>query len=474
VVLESATKISGFDSFQAAFSGRLVIPGDGDYDRQRAIWNGGIDRRPAVIARCSSVTDVVSAVKFARESELVVAVRSGGHSYPGHCVCDGGMVIDLAPMRQITFTEADTNVRVGAGVLLRDVDRATTARDRVIPAGIVSHTGFAGLALGGGFGYLTRSCGMTCDQIMRFQVVTADGSVVHASEKENTELFWALRGGGGNFGVVTEFECRLSPLPQINAGMVVAPASRMVASVERVRDIMNSGMRHVCVGIIFGNHRTLRGVAPDAEGGVFALRVVHQGDESDPVLRELRRHAAPIIDTIERRNYCDVQSELDDDSPRGVSWYMKSGQSETLSRDLIETAEQAQDDYYTVASERVERSIHTIMSIGGAASDVPEMATAYPGRAAQWHLAIEVGFTDEIEEARIVAKTRESWAAIEPHLDMQTSYVNMFFDEETSSLARVYGPQKFQRLREVKAKYDPTNLFSHNSNIPPAGAGPDR
>jgi FAD/FMN-containing dehydrogenase len=447
------------------FEGELVSPGHPDYERRRRIWNGDIDRRPAVIAMCRSVGDVALAVRHAREAGLVIAVRSGGHSYPGHSVCEGGLVVDLSNMNQVAFAEDGTTVRVGAGALLGTVDQATVARGRVVPAGIVSHTGFAGLALGGGMGYLTRSHGMTCDHLTGFTVVTADGEIVRADADRHPDLFWALRGGGGNFGIVTEFECTTSPVPALCVGNLFYPADRAVEIFEGVRDLVESGPRALSVRLVSG--MTAPGENGAHERDVVGVRVIYQGQPGDAVLSELRQISEPIRDDIAVTGYLRLQTEFDEFSQRGIGWYMKSGHTRKLSSGGLGAMIEATLSHQEVASDRVLRSVHSIASLGGAASDVPEMATAYSGRDAGWHFAVEVGFTNAEERRRIVGNTRETWATIEPHLDMGTSYVNMLFEEQLASMERVYGTEKFAKLRRIKTAYDPENVFRHNANIPP-------
>ncbi|MET0660012.1 MAG: FAD-dependent oxidoreductase, partial [Steroidobacteraceae bacterium] len=215
--------MSGWSNLAERFKGDLIGPSHASYDEQRAIWNGDFDKRPLVIARCSSVADVQVAVDFARHHDLLLAVRAGGHSYPGHSTCDGGILVDLSGLRQVITDPQARTVRIQGGALLGDVDRATAAHGMAMPAGIVSHTGMGGLSLGGGFGYTSRMFGLTCDAFLQLTLVTAEGKVVKASAAENPDLFWGLRGGGGNFGIVTEFECRMHPLTQVHAGWLYFP-----------------------------------------------------------------------------------------------------------------------------------------------------------------------------------------------------------------------------------------------------------
>ncbi|WP_021591374.1 FAD-binding oxidoreductase [Actinomadura welshii] len=447
------------------FEGDLVGPDHPEYERLRRIWNGDIDRRPALIAMCRSAGDVALAIRHAREAGLVVAVRSGGHSYPGHSVCEGGVVIDLSNMNQVVFAEDGTTVHVGAGALLGTVDRATVARGRVVPAGIVSHTGFAGLALGGGMGYLTRSHGMTCDHLTGFTVVTADGEIVRADTDHHPDLFWALRGGGGNFGVVTEFECRTSPVPPLCVGHLFYPADRAVETFESVRDLVEAGTRALTVRLVSG--MTAPGENGAHERDVVGVRVIYQGHPDDKALSELRQIGDPVLNDIRVSSYLRLQTEFDEFSQRGIGWYMKSGHTRKLTRDGLAAMIEATHSHQRVASDHVLRSVHSIASLGGAASDMPETATAYSGRDAGWHFAVEVGFTTEEERRRIVGNTRAAWAKIEPHLDMETSYVNMLFEEQLASMEKVYGTEKFTKLRRIKTTYDPANVFRHNANIPP-------
>jgi FAD/FMN-containing dehydrogenase len=463
--VDAIARLAGWDRFSAGFTGHLLGPSHADYDQQRRIWNGDFDKRPLVIARCACEADVVAAVRFARERDLLVAVRGGGHSYPGHSTCDGGMLIDLGPMKRVTTDPQARSVRIGGGALLRDVDQATAAVGMIMPAGVVSHTGMGGLALGGGFGYASRLHGLTCDNFLRLTVVTADGTVVMASATENPDLFWGLRGGGGNFGIVTEFECRLHPIGPVQSGWLYFPMTQAAEVLELHASLAAGWPRELTVQYVLGTP-SVHAFAPvkiDPPQPLLGTKLCYIGDpaHAEQAMRDVRTRIRPLVDTVSTRSYVDVQTEFDAFSVRGIGWYMKSAQTHTLSREAIDTAVSAALELGN------ERFLLAILSMGGAISDVPEMGSAYSGRDANWHISLEVAFTNPEERARHIAWSRRTHAALQPRLDRKTSYVNMLDDTDISQLETLYGPQKYQRLREVKSKFDPANFFRRNSNIPP-------
>ncbi|MFG1609826.1 FAD-binding oxidoreductase [Actinoplanes sp. NPDC049265] len=460
--------IAGSAAFTGTFKGEVITPEVPEYEDARLIWNRDFDRRPRVIVRPVDTDDVVAAVRFARDNDLLVAVRSGGHSYPGHSTCDDGMVIDLGRMNRIRLDPETGIVRAQAGVLLRDVDSATAVHGLVLPAGIVSHTGLAGLALGGGIGYLTRSFGLTCDQFVRLRVVTAAGDVVTASATENEDLFWGLKGGGGNFGIVTEFECRTHVLGNVQGGQLYFPMSQAVDVILGLGEIMEHAPREMCVSHGLAVNPAFTPAADESEW-LLAVNVVYRGEPGDEPLREVTGFAKPVHNSIGPANFLEAQQRFDNASGHGTGWYMKSGHTRELSSSLVESFVQHSLDHLEIASPNVLQEVFSLHSIGGAAGDVAEDDTAYSGRAAQWHCSIEVGFTKPQERERVVGWTRRAWETTRQHLDMTTSYVNMMFQDGSGSLADVYGDAKLQRLRQVKTAWDPQNFFRLNSNIKPLG-----
>jgi FAD/FMN-containing dehydrogenase len=465
-VKSGAEELTGWNAFSQRFSGDLIRPSHADYDVQRAIWNGDFDKHPMLIARCKSLSDVVCAVRFARDHDVLVAVRSGGHSYPGHSTCDGGILIDLAPMRAITVDVKSRTVRIQGGALLRDVDRATSDVGMVMPAGVVSHTGMAGLALGGGFGYVSRKYGLTCDNFLRLTVVTAQGTVVHASATEHPDLLWGLRGGGGNFGIVTEFECRIHPLDAVQCGWLYFPMEQATEVLSMHRHIAAAGPRELTVQYMLGTPAQHALVRVDSKPGqqLLGARLCYAGDErsGNSAMHDLRHGIRPLVDTVQPRRFADVQQEFDLFSQRGIGWYMKSAQTRDLSIPAIEAAVEASMRHCT------ERALLAIITMGGAIGDVGEMDSAYSGRGANWHISLEAAFTSPEERKERIAWSRNTHRELQPLLDCRTSYVNMLDDTDIGRLEVLYGAEKFQRLRRLKAVYDPDNFFRCNSNIPPA------
>jgi FAD/FMN-containing dehydrogenase len=458
---------ANWNSFLAEFSGDVSLPQSAEYDDARTIWNAAFDRCPLAVLRPATVQDVAAAVRFAREADLPTAVRSGGHSYPGHSTCDDGVIIDLSRLRAIDMDLARGSVRAGAGVLLGEVDRATLEFGQVVPAGIVSHTGLAGLALGGGIGYLTRSFGLTCDQFIQLEVVTADGEIVYASEDENPDLLWGLRGGGGNFGIVTEFELRTHSLGEFYAGHLLYRISE-IETAAAIAGMVERGPRDLSAFLTFGmDPRTFGLEIADAEP-LFGAMVVYRGAEDDEPLRELRSVGNPVLDTVGPIPFADWQSQLDVRSGPGVGWYMKSKHTQKMTEPLLQKMADVSVAYRDVAAPgMIDRGVFSFQPIGGAAADVSEDDSAYSGRRAQWHTAIEVGFNTPDDGARLSEWVRERWSEIEPLHDLSTSYVNMMVDERAESVEDVYGAHKLERLRRVKVQYDPTNFFRLNSNIAP-------
>lgn len=454
--------ITGWRSFIRSFAGDVILPSDASYDEHRSVWNGDIDKRPLAVVRCTDVSDVVLAVRFARAEELDVAVRSGGHSYAGHSACDDGMIIDLSRMNAVRVDPVTRRATAQGGALLRDVDEATIAHGLVLPAGVVSHTGLAGLALGGGMGHLSRVFGLTCDHFVMLEVVTAEGDVVHASADENPDLLWALRGGGGNFGVVTEFDFRLQRIGDIEAGWICFPSEQAVDVLYGARKIALEGPRALRVNFFVGVPQDVLGI--EVGKSVLGARVVCHGDiaETTSALNDLRSLGTPIVDAVEPRQYVEIQTSLDSFARKGVGWYMKSGHSRELSRDLVETIVQRSLEHHG------KRTLQILGTLGGAIADVAEMDSAYSGRDAQWHLAIEAGFENPKERAHVLDWTRDTWNEMEPKMDMDTSYLNMLVDPGVDRLQKAYGSaEKFRKLQEVKTVFDAENFFKNNWNVPP-------
>ncbi|HET9446054.1 MAG TPA: FAD-binding oxidoreductase [Steroidobacteraceae bacterium] len=442
------------DDLRASLAGRLVRPGQPEYDAARKVWNGAFDRRPALIVRCSNTNDVIRCVAFAREHQLVVAVRGGGHSFPGHSTCDGGLLIDLSQMDGIRVDAKARTARVQPGVVLAQFDRATQARGLAATMGTVSQTGVGGLTLGGGFGRLSRRFGLACDNLIGAEMVTADGRVVNTSTSLNPELLWALRGGGGNFGVVTSFEYRLhSVAPEMHGGLLVFPFTQPRALLRSYADFIAGASDDLFV---------MFDIVPTPNGRIAALEVCHSGGRAaaEHELAGLRKIGKPLKDAVTPSTYVALQSGIDKDYPAGRGYYLKSGFIRTITSGVIGTLV----DYLDSAS--WPRGIASFIQHGGAIARVPPEATAYWHRNAG-HTVLLVGTWDEAADAeRSTQWARTGWASLEPQTE--GFYVNfMAPDDSQRRVLRTYG-DNHARLAAVKKKYDPTNLFKLNANIAPA------
>jgi FAD/FMN-containing dehydrogenase len=460
---EIAVDRTDLSELRARFAGDLVGPSDPTYDLKRRVWNGSIDRFPALIARCSGVADVIAAVRFARSSGLLVAVRGGGHSYPGHSVCDGGIVIDLGPMKGIRVDPQARTARVQAGALWGELDHETQAFGLATTGGFVSHTGVAGLTLGGGIGWLHRKHGLTIDQLLSVDLVTAQGELVKASETESTELFWALRGGGGNFGIVTEFEFRLHPVgPAVLAGPIYWPAEEMPALLRFYREWVAETPDELTTILVQRRAPAVDFVPAELHGEpIVAVVCCWAGatEDGEEVLRPLKTFGSPVLDLCQPKPYVAHQTLFDAAFPHGWHYYFRACDVAELSDDVIDTM-----------VEYGERIVSPITSVavwqmGGAVACGDESATAFNGRGAAFIVNINGnsktadGFEDEREWARAY------WSALEPR---HTSvYVNFLMDEGDERIRQAYGVAKYERLKALKRTYDPTNFFRLNQNIPP-------
>lgn len=455
------------EDLAAGFAGRLVTPDDGDYESVRAIWNGQITTRPAVVAQCTGTADVIAAVRFAREHDIEVSVRGGGHSVAGLALTDGGMVIDLSLMNGVRADPIERRARVAGGALWSDADRETQAFGLGFTGGIVTHTGVGGLTLGGGIGHLMRKYGLTIDALRSCDVVTADGEFLVASEDDNADLFWGLRGGGGNFGVVTNFEFELYPVgPTVLAGLLAWPMDQAPDVLRFFREFVADAPDEVG---IMGNLRLAPPlpVVPEELHGkpIVGLVVCYVGpiEEAEEVLRPLREFQSPAVDGIMPKPYRAHQMMFDAAVPHGNHYYWKSWKLPPLDDDLI--------DVIVEHCSKITSPLATVPLFcqGGAVSRVEDDATAYAGRQAAHDLNIVTSWLPEDPEPdRHVQWVRDFYAAVEPWA--QGAYVNFLSDEEGDHLQRVYGEAKLSRLVSLKSKYDPTNFFHLNSNIPPNGS----
>jgi FAD/FMN-containing dehydrogenase len=446
-----------------SFRGQLVQREDPSYDEHRRIWNGSIDRHPALIARCAGVSDVMQALRFERRADLGVAVRGGGHSFPGHSTCDGGLVIDLSPMRGIRVDPEGRTARAQAGVLLGELDRETQVFGLAVPAGIVTHTGLAGLTLGGGIGWLMRKYGLTIDQLLSVDVVTADGRFVKASERENPELFWGIRGGGGNFGVVTEFEFRLNPLgPIVLAGPIFWPMEESAEVLRFYRDWITDVPDELTTIVVHRQMPPLPVIPAELHGKpVVSVICCYTGsvEDGERVLRPMKEFGSPMLDLCVPKPFLQHQSMFDPSFPHGWWYYFRSADLATLSDPVID-----------IVADRAQRmtsplTAFPIFQLGGAIDRVGEDETAFNGRGSGHTINVNAttATSDGFDEER--EWSREFWTALEPY--HSSVYVNFLMDEGEERVREAYGAAKYDRLKALKREYDPENVFRLNQNIPP-------
>jgi len=447
------------------FRGRLIQAGDADYDSARKVWNGAIDRDPRLIARCIGTTDVVAAVRFARDHDLEIAIRGGGHNVAGTAVCDDGIVIDLSAMRGVRVDPKGRRAWVQGGALWGDVDHETQRHGLATTGGIVSHTGVAGLTLGGGVGWLMRKHGLTVDNLLAVDVVTADGELLRASEDEHPDLFWALRGGGGNFGVVTSFEFRLHSVgPTVVAGPIFWDASDARDVLRCYRDFIRSAPDALGTVVRFGTAPPLAAIPEDLHWRpVLMVGTCYAGPIADGEreLRPLRTSRTPILDLVGPTPYVGFQSALDSTVVHGWSYYWKSTYLPELRDDLIDVlAEHA----FSCSSPR---SYVAMFHLNGAVSRVADGVTAFGNRQASHAITLDaVWRPGEDFGERDTAWTREFFAALGRF--REGVYVNFLGgDEDLGRVREAYGDSVYDRLVDVKTTYDPDNIFHHNQNIRP-------
>jgi FAD/FMN-containing dehydrogenase len=461
----SPSETTASDELGGSFRGELLLPTSPGYDTARRIWNGAIDRHPACIARCSGVADVVAAVRFARERDLLVGVRSGGHGVGGHALCDGGLVVDLSPMKGIRVDRATRTARAEAGVLWGELDRETQLFGLATVGGIVTHTGIAGLTLGGGIGWLMRKHGATVDNLLSADVVTAQGEIVTASEEKNPDLFWAIRGGGGNFGIVTSFEYRLHAVgPIVLAGPVFHPLEDAPEVLRFYREFIAAAPDELTT--IF--ELSVAPPAPFLPEEVHGKPLVMVGacyagspDEGAEVVRPLKQFGRPIVDLLEPKPYTALQSMFDPFVPHGWHRYWKSVELPPLTDDAIDTLVEHS------SAPTSPKSYTIVFQLGGALGRVGEDETAFGRRDAAHNVNINAVWTDEDPDAeRHIAWARDFFDAIQPHAGGRV-YVNFLGEEGSDRVRQAYGTRNYERLVELKRAYDPTNFFRLNQNIQP-------
>jgi len=444
--------------------GQVILPGEGGYDAARRVWNGAIDRRPAAIVRCTSVDDVAASVRFAREKDLLIAVRGGGHNVAGTGTCDGGIVIDLSPMKEVRLDATTRMAAAQPGLLWRDLDAETQKAGLAVTGGIVSTTGIAGFTLGGGIGWLHRPFGLTVDNLLAADVVTATGDVVHASEQVNPDLLWGLRGGGGNFGIVTNFDFRLHPVgPQVMAGLVFFKSDHLVPVVSGYREIMASAPDRLTLLLVLRKAPPAPFLAPEVHGQpVVAIVGCYAGplDEGARALAPLAELAPTVANLMQPRTYTQFQSMLDGSWVEGFGNYWKA-----------EYLTGIPDDALPILAEHLEGitsplSDFKFAALGGAAGRVAPGATAFAHRTAPFVLNINSRWALPGDPDPHVAWTRKLWEAMRP-FSAGGAYVNFLGDEGPDRVRAAYGEPTYQRLVSLKKAYDPDNAFRLNQNIRP-------
>ncbi|CAB3750988.1 FAD-binding oxidoreductase [Paraburkholderia humisilvae] len=440
-------------AFRKQFKGKSLMSGDEGYEKARAIWNANIDKRPGLIACCTSVADVIDSVKFARENDLLVAVKSGGHNVAGRSLCDDGIVIDLSAMNRVSVNPTARTVDVQGGALLADLDRETHPYGLAVPSGVVSATGIAGLTLGGGVGWLVRRYGMTIDNLLSCEVVTANGEFLTASADTNADLFWGLRGGGGNFGIVTSFTFRAHPVKTVLGGVLLYPRADARSVLRHYRDFMTTAPEEL----------TAYAVLMSTPEGVPAvgLLVCYCSDvsEGERVLAPLRQFGTPMQDAIEPMPFPVMQSLLEQSPPDVSHAYWKSTFVKALGDDTID-----------LLIEHMERSRSPLTATvveyyAGAPTRIDRADTAFSQRAPLYNINIATKWRDPAESDQHIGWTRALFDALRPHSN--GGYLPNFFSDEVPDQSRIAYGSNYARLAELKAKYDPTNFFSLNQNVKP-------
>jgi FAD/FMN-containing dehydrogenase len=442
------------EEFRRRLVGTIVRPRDAEYDTARAVWNGMIERRPAIIAYCANVNDVIQSIAFARETGILTSVRSGGHNIAGSSLCDGGLVIDLSRMNKVTVDPENRIARAEGGAFLADLDAATQAHG-LATTGVNSDTGLIALTLGGGIGRLGRKHGLSCDNMLSAQIVTADGQLLTASEKENAELFWGLRGGGGNFGIVTAITYRLHPLgPTVLAGSLVYDWKRVRDALRLYAEFSTAAPDELCTDAALVS-------LPDGGHG-FAISAFYAGaiDEGERILRPLRDALPTIEDRIGPISYVQLQRAGDASFPRGHRFYWKA---QFLREITPAVAEALIDRFPSVPSSK---SFFVFQQVGGAIAKVPATATAYANRSAAYDSFPVSIWTEPAADQANISWAREMYAALRPFA-MDGVYVNNLGDEGDDRVKAAYG-ENYTCLVALKRKYDPDNLFRLNQNIRPA------
>jgi FAD/FMN-containing dehydrogenase len=462
------TQIMGIGALRAELTGRVIDESDIDYDTARSVWNGDIDRRPAAIARCSGTADVAAAIAFGRERGLRISVRGGGHGFWGAAVPEGGLVIDLSELRGVSVDPGSRRAWCSGGATLADLDSATQRHGLAVTGGTISHTGVGGLTLGGGFGWLVHKAGLTVDNLLSAEVVTADGRVLVASADEHPDLFWALRGGGGNFGVVTGFEFRLHEVgPLVYLGLFFWGLEQGTEALQLGREVAASLPRDAGLLLAVGLTAPPAPFVPQRYRGAPGVAMLVAGFGSAQnharLIAPIREALPPLFEFVTPLPYVELQRMLDESAPWGIHAYEKGL-----------NLRQLDDGTIAVLTERLPRksspmSFIPIFSVGGAFADVGEQETAFGGSRGTRFV---VNVTAIASNAELLATdrswARSVWQALAGHASGTAGYVNFMAEEDADRVQAAYGPVKYQRLARIKARYDPDNVFRMNANIKPA------
>jgi FAD/FMN-containing dehydrogenase len=461
---EKAIDDTEVDGLAARLEGEILTAEDPGYDEARAVWNGMIDRRPDLIVRCAGADDVSAAVGFARDRGLEVAVRGAGHHIAGHSVCEGGLLIELSPMKRVDVDPKRRTARVGAGATLADMDGATQAHGLATPLGVNSTTGVAGLTLGGGFGWLSRMHGLTVDNLSAAEVITADGERLRASEDENSDLFWALRGGSGNFGVVTAFEYRLHDVgPEVLSGLIVHPFDDAREVLDRYREFADDAPDEVNPWFVVRKAPPLPFLPSEIHGRMILILPVFVAGDMDaakPLVEPLRAIGKPIADVVGPHPYAGWQQAFDPLLTPGARNYWKSHNFPALDDGALDSIVEYSG---RLPSDQTEIFV---ARMGGAMNRKPADATAYPHRDVEYLMNVHTRWEDPGEDEGCVAWAREFFDTMARYATGSV-YVNFMPTDETGRVKAAYGPN-YDRLAELKKRYDPDNFFHLNQNIAPA------
>ena len=459
---------SDVEALRTAIAGQVWLPEDPGYDEARTVWNADIDRHPAVVVRCTSTSDVSAAVGFARRRDLEIAVRGGAHSTAGNCVVEGGLQLDLSGMRDVTVDPVARRALVGGGATLGDVDAAAQAHGLAVPAGAISHTGVGGLTLGGGMGWLTRRAGLSIDKLVSAEVVTADGRILQASERDNPDLFWAIRGGGGNFGVVTSFEFALHPVgPLVQFALLFWSVERTADVLRLAQDlnttlpaedvyIMAVGVNAPPAPFVPEEHRLRPGI-------VLLITGFGSAEEHGAVVARVREQLPPLFDFVTPMPFVELQKMFDEANAFGVFAYDKAVYLGELSEGAI-----------AVVAEHLPHktsplSVLFFYRLDGAYSEVGEDQTAFGGGRSPRYCVFLIAIADSPDRLGADRQwVRTLWGALQPHALGSGSYLNGEAEFVEDRVRNSFGPAKYDRLAQIKAIYDPDNVFHLNANIPPA------